>query len=190
MTGEPLPESLPRTFREFTPVTYAMVKNYLDQDHREHERLIARREVLKDKMRSGLTTLNAGSLLALLAALNGEGAAATWFGIDSSNVKWMAGLFTLGLILAAVSFRIAETDARVESSDSLIRVLAIERLIARYEGKPTIEEHDQIAKEFQAYTELPIVGHRFSDADFWCLALSQTCWLVGILMPLQKAVFG
>lgn len=183
-------QELPNTLREATPVGYLMVKHSLDRDAREHERLITRRDWIRDKLRSGLTTLNAGSLIALLAILNGKGDAMSWFGIDKTNAQWIAALFTLGLIAAAASFRITMTETLSEIADSTKRVFAIEHIVASYEGKPTEAELKRIADNFQNYAALPIVGNRFSDIDFWCLALSQGFWVTGVAIPMFETLSG
>ena len=61
--------------RDLFRVSHAFAAVNLENDRAEHARLLARRDGIRDKLRSGLTALNGGSLVALMAALNGEGKA-------------------------------------------------------------------------------------------------------------------
>lgn len=180
----------PLTLREFTPVSYAIAKNNLDHDRVEHERLISRRNALKDKMRSGLTTLNAGSLIAMLAALNGSGGAAAWVGISSGNAKWIAACFVAGLISAGASYRVASDATEYEIADSLKRVGAIERHVALFEEHTAPERHELLWQDYQKYADLPLVGHRISKSDIWSLSIAQGFWLAGIMIPLVTTVLS
>ena len=182
-------ESLPKTMREFSPVTYAMAKNDLERDRIEHERLIGRRDMLRDKLRSGLTALNGGSLVALMAALNGDGSAASWIGIDHHNARWVAGCFVIGLMAAGYAYRVAETATTNETADSIGRVGAAETRIALYESPPSDENNEKLRSALEKYAELPLVGHRTTTIEIVTLSVSQIAWTTGLLLPLISTLF-
>lgn len=180
----------PKTMREFSPVTFAYAKNNLARDLIEHERLIARRDALRDKLRSGLVTLNAGSLLALLAALNGEGAAAAWFGVDAENAKWVAACFVAGLFAAGASYHIAEYSTNMELSDSIESVSAAQHRVAIYEKPATSENNQELKAVLDDYSKIPLVGFRVSIPSIVTLSLSQCFWTMGVLIPLATVLFA
>lgn len=180
---------LPPTMREFSPVTHAMARNDLERDRIEHDRLINRRDALRDKLRSGLAALNGGSLVALLAALNGDGKAAQWIGIGQHNAKWVALSFILGLFAAAWSYRAAEVATTNETADSISRVSSAELRVALYEARPSDESNERLRQELENYAKLPLVGHRVATHEIVALGISQLFWTAGILIPLAFTLF-
>lgn len=174
--------------REFSPVSYELAKNDLERDRAEHDRLIARRDALKDKLRAGLVTLNAGSLLALLASLNGEGSAASWVGIDASNAKWIATCFVCGLFAAGASYHVADYGISSELSDSIPKVRSAEHRVALYEKPACVETNDELREALEDYAKIPLVGFRVSIAHIVTLGLAQAFWTAGIVLPLAKTL--
>lgn len=182
-------QSPPKNLREASPIHYAISRNNLERDRIEHERLVTRRDSIRDKLRSGLTVLNGGSLVALLAALNGDGTAAAWVGITAENAKWVAGGFVLGLITAGIAYRADEFAVNSEVGDSIVRVQAAEQFVAMYEANPTAAQYEELQSQIANYYELPLVGHRYSVLNILPLALSQGLWLTGILTPILTTFF-
>lgn len=172
------------TMRELFRINHAFAAINLERDRAEHDRLLARRDDLRDKLRSGLTALNGGSLVALMAALNGDGTAAGWIGIDVHNAKWIAASFALGLVAAGIAYRLDESATGYEVADSINRVGSSERQIALYEGSATDELIEKVGREMNAYATLPVVGHRVQGKTIVALALSQFFWATGIFIPL------
>lgn len=174
--------------REFSPVSFALAKNDLERDHAAHERLIARRDDLKDKLRSGLVALNAGSLLALLASLNGEGSAAGWIGVDASNARWIAACFVGGLFAAGASYHVADHGINSELSDSIPRVRSAEHRVALYEKAACVETNEELREALEDYAKIPLVGFRVSIPHIVSLGLAQAFWIAGIVIPLATTL--
>lgn len=184
-----MPEQPMPLMRDIFRVSHAFAVINLDRDRATHERLLARRDDIRDKLRSGLTALNGGSLVALMAALNGDGTAAGWIGIDVHNAKWIAASFALGLVAAGIAYRLDENSTGYEMADSINRVGASERQIALYEGEATKDLIEKVDREMKAYGGLPVVGHRVQIKTIWALAVSQFFWATGIFVPLSATLW-
>lgn len=113
--------SEPRSLRAAVLAGAAIADANLAIDREAYERIIKRRDDVGDKLRFGVITLNAGSLLALLSALGGDGNAAQWLGFTKDNAALSAAAFVAGLVLSSVAIIIEQNRATREAGDAYAR---------------------------------------------------------------------
>jgi len=159
-----------------------------DQALKELAYYYDRRDKLFERIRFGVLTLNGASLIALISALGGTGAAATWLGFTQDNVIYSAAAFTLGTIAAGVGIAAQQFHYQREALDGFLRASALSSLAAHYERKASPEALDKHEQDMDALAKLPLTGFQHSHVAIWAQNFSQGAWLAGILVPLSTAI--
>jgi len=152
------------------------------------EYLVARRDQLLDRLRFGILALNGASLVALISALGGDGAAATWIGLNPPRAKESAAAFVVGTIFAVVSIMIDANIYRTEAGDAEVRRSTLSRLTALYEAPMSKENYDRAGAAMSDYHKLPPVDFQFSKWAIMLLNASGGAWLFGVGVPLSSAL--
>jgi len=174
---------------ERLPVNLTMHKHEREVADAEYRYLVQRRDEFSQKIRFGTLALNAGSLIALLGLVGGEGSAAIWLGFTKEIVLYSAIAFTVGLIFSGISINAQQNLMMKESGDAAQKAISLNGLVARYDGEHNEENNAEYGKHMNAYHEMPLTGFQYSNLAIWCQNFAGGAWLAGILMPLGNALF-
>ena len=150
--------------------------------------LMERRDRIAERLQFGVLALNGGSLIALIGALGGDGAAAAWLGFNPERVQQSAVAFVIGATAAAVSLVLEVNLAKVEAGHAEARFLTVTRLRALHEAPMTPENHERVGVAMKEYQALPLVGFQYSNPALWANALAGGAWLAGMAIPLFHAL--
>jgi hypothetical protein len=151
--------------------------------HRQFERdtyfaLRERAYQLEDRIRFGLIALNAGSILALVAASSDKGLGGA-VGLAPSELKLPLLCFIAGVISVGAALWMQRTNELLHSADAFSRVLAADSVCSSLEmpSEPLfLEEHAKLVK---SYHDRPLVGYQWSQPVTWLQALSMGFWVGG-----------
>lgn len=156
---------------------------------RRYEYLIAKRDQLQDRLRTGSLALNGGSLVALMTMLGNEGKVAGWIGLNPHNSAVSAAFFALGVLLAGVSMMAADRVCTEESSKAFVRYMTVRRLAATYEALHSPEGWKSSQDAIEQASAAPLVDFEYSRLSIFAQNLSGGSWFVGMAVPLA-ASFG
>ncbi|WP_294211328.1 hypothetical protein [uncultured Sphingomonas sp.] len=151
-----------------------------------YEYLVTRRDQMQDRLRFGAMALNGASLAGLMAAMGGDGKAASWAGLSGTVALWSATAFILGITCAGVAALIASNKYTTESGDAFKRYMTAKRLAATYEGG----DWDQASGAMEEHHESPLVDFQYSTASIALQNAAHGCWLAGICLPVLTKFFG
>jgi hypothetical protein len=186
--NHPLEQTPERSIRVAVPAGAAIADAHLAIDREAYERIIRGRDERADKLRFGIIALNAGSLLALLSALGGEGQAAKWLGFTASNATLAAGAFVGGLILGSASVFFQQNSSTREAGDAFKRYAHAGLVVALSEAVNSEDNRARLSELREGYANLPLVGFRQSILSVVCQNAAQGLWLLGIAIPLMRAL--
>ena len=178
----------PGTVRHAEPVNAAMFAADVAFTASRFKYLISRRDQLLDRLRFGVLALNGASIVALLSALGGDGAAASWIGFNPPRARASAIAFVCGAVLAGAAKMVDANLYRKEAGDAEARRATASLLSALYEGPFTQEHHAQIEPVMKRYHELPLVDFQYSLISIVLLNMGAGVWLFGVGLPLWAAL--
>lgn len=156
---------------------------------RRYEYLIAKRDQLQDRLRTGSLALNGGSLVALMTMLGNEGKVAGWIGLNAHNSSVSAACFALGVLLAGISIAAADRVCTAESSKAFVRYMTVRRLAATYEASQSPGGWKSSQEALEEASKAPLIDFEYSHLSIFSQNLSGGSWFVGIAVPLA-ASFG
>jgi hypothetical protein len=146
------------------------------------------RDDLNIRIRFGLVTLNAGSLIALISVFGGEGKAADWIGLTQKSGSFAALMFIIGLLLAGWSVSRQQSLAQVETIHANAAVKNLSMLIASYEKIASIENLEKQEEISSRLHRAPLVGFKFSIIGIYAQNFSACFWFLGLVVPISKAL--
>lgn len=154
----------------------------------DYRYLRQRRDQLSEKLKIGLVALNGASLVALLGALGGSGAAATWIGLTSKTTLWSAAAFSAGLCLAGHALNTTDRVYGREAADAYARMSGLVRLTSIGERPNTEASSNAYRDVHKEVTDLPLVGFNWSWRSIIAQSFAGGFWLLGIAFPLSSSL--
>lgn len=142
---------------------------------------------LEDRIRFGLVALNAGTILAVIAASSEKGLGGT-LGVTASEIRIPLLVLILGVVLVGAALWIQRSHELVHSADAYARVMAANSAAASLEMDQSHQNLEAHLKMVQAYHDTPLVGFQWSSTVTWLQALSMGCW-VGALVLIVVGIF-
>lgn len=176
------------TLGDHRPYTNAYLPLAHDADKDAFKRLVARRNELVDKARFGIITLNAGSILGLLTAMNGVKAGSNWLNIGGVQAASAGSLFVLGLILTAIAIHIEQIRINAEVADAFTRASRSAGLVALHSQTEDQEAFEALDKGIEEYFSLRGVDFQFSHWVLWLQGLGGASWLAGLTIIVSSAL--
>lgn len=157
-----------------------------EQASAEALRLAQLRDELEVRLRLGLATFNAASLVALLSAAGAAPAFLESIGFTRGLSIFSLAAFSLGTVAAGVSAFSTQNDLTRRAGTAGARVSAIQsRLLAL-----SANSHEQFESFSKKDLELFNEGLKRSSWARWAQSLSGGAWLAGVLSPLLNVAFG
>lgn len=153
-----------------------------------YEYLIEQRDKLNERIRFGILTLNAASLVALVS-LVGNKEKFGILGLEPSAIGVAALMFGLGLACAAVAIWSNSNQAISAPASAYQILIAAEHKRAQLEqrcGERAEEEFGQLLDE----KPHPSPDFAFSPLTIWLTNTAGSIWLVGLLFVVSKVGFA
>jgi len=154
---------------------------------RRYEYLVQRRDELSDKIRTGSLALNGSSLVAMLAALSGEGKAAQWIGLTPDNTALTAAFFVVGAAASGAAIIVANGLFATEASDAFDRMLKARQVLSIYDAEDSQQSRDASLRALQDFHAAPLVDFQYSRASIAAQSSGAGLWLAGMCIPLLTA---
>jgi len=173
----PLPPLMKDRFHYQDAVNRASVEEVVDR----YRTLTARRETLLDKMRFGVLSLNAGTLLAAFSGFTSK------FHLDPDSPAGSAAIILLvgGIVTAMLSIQREHTHLINISSKTWLRLAALRRCQATLESPIEQEAMDRYGEELSALRDHPPVDFEHDMPGLALLTISGVAWLLGLAMGLS-----
>jgi hypothetical protein len=170
-----------RKLRDAYPAQGRFIERFVDFERGRLEYLLQRRDTLHDRIRFGLLTINGASLVALLAALGGNGNTAKWMGISHGSAMVSALAFIFGGHAALFSIAADYGYASKEIFDASKKWVAAEQLESGMENFVTPDSDEQADMILTTYQDLPrSYGHpNITSAVLHGVAAAS--WSVGVI---------
>ena len=149
---------------------------------------VDRRDRTQERLRYGVFTLNAGSMLAIIAATGGDGAAVTWLGFNPQRLLVTAGLFTGGAVAAGLSIWAHHLRTIKDPSDALGASAAYTDALTFMEMPARAENQQRFMDKLAALKTAPVADFSYSIVAIILQGIAGALWLVAIALPLFHAV--
>ena len=153
---------------------------------RRYEYLIEQRDKLNEKIRFGILTLNAASLVAL-ASLVGDEKKMTFLGLTASDVGYAALIFGLGLACAAVAIWSNSNQAisaPARAYEILIKAANKRAHMDQRCGERAEDEFRKLLDE----KPIPSPDFAFSKLTIWSTNAAGSIWLGGLVFAISKVI--
>lgn len=174
----------PTKIRDASPVNARTFDIDTPFAERRYEYLIAKRDQVQDRIRTGALALNGSALVAMMAMLADEAKAAKWIGLTDGNARLSAAAFTIGVLSAGVAFWAVNALFTEEAAAAFTRYMKTRQLTASYDG-PTTEPGWNAARDaLEEYAKSPLVDFRYSPTSILAQNISAACWVIGMVIPL------
>lgn len=161
--------------------------------HREFERaeyftLRERAYQLEDKIRFGLLALNAGSILAIVAAASKDGLAGA---LQLTPSELVVPIITLlgGVVTVGASLWLQRSSELLHAADAYKRVMAASSVQSSIEmpmTEETLAAHKALVEDYHA---APLVGFQWSKPVTWLQAISMGCWVGAVIGLVRNMIW-
>ena len=143
-------------------------------------RLAQLRDEVDVKLRFGLATFNAASLVALLSAAGAAPKFLASIGFQGSIIETSVVAFAIGTVAAGVSTIATQNELTVRAGIAAARVTNFQTKLSAFNGN-----HDD-AYKLCSDKELELHNDSLKRSDLarWSQSLAGGCWVAGALAPL------
>lgn len=156
---------------------------------RRYEALLEQRDRLTERMRFGVLSLNAASLIAL-AALIGDKAKLAQLGLSPKIVVVSAVFFVVGSVMSAIAIRMAAIHMTTQAPVASQRVLDSRALVALVDSSCSMQAEEDFQKALAARTDKVDPDYAWSFAVINVTSWAEGCWLGGVSAILGSMIIG
>jgi hypothetical protein len=148
--------------------------------------LLARRDQINDRIRSGSLALNAASLVGVFTALSTDVIAKGTFGLSIGDFAYSACCFMVGLIGGVLGIVFESYRVPAQAATQFDRLSRQERYRGSLNNRITEKAEESFLKSMEDVHELPPCDFEQSKMATFSTNFSGGAWIAGMLLPLWK----
>jgi hypothetical protein len=186
VSGNIMQEPKPPLVRDVFRYHASISESQLPAARSRYDYLIARRDQINDRIRTGSLALNAASLVGVFTALSTSSIADGRFGISLVDLGYSAFCFMCGLIGSVLGIVFDSYRLDIEAAEQFDRLSRQERYRGALDAVLTKDAEDFLEESMNEVNQLPPQDFRQSLPSILAINFSGGAWIMGMLLPLWE----